>query len=148
MRASHAIGLAYGIAGLGNAAEPLFGGLLTGTPGWRWIFWLKVPLALVSLAIGASSINESSDESVPWSIDIADLPWSCSESACSRWHFTARRPGAGPRRRRRSRSCSLATLIVIVVVENKVRWPLVGLLLVRNARFTILVLAGTLLAVA
>ena len=60
-RASHAIGLAYGIAGLGNAAGPLIGGLLTETVGWRWIFWLNVPLTLVSLAIGAWSITESSE---------------------------------------------------------------------------------------
>jgi len=40
-RAGHAIGQAYGIAGLGNAAGPLVGGLLTETVGWRWIFWLK-----------------------------------------------------------------------------------------------------------
>jgi MFS family permease len=36
-----AIGLAYGIAGLGNAAGPLIGGLLTETVGWRWIFWRR-----------------------------------------------------------------------------------------------------------
>ncbi len=33
VKASHAIGLAYGIAGLGNAAGPLIGGLLTDTVG-------------------------------------------------------------------------------------------------------------------
>jgi MFS family permease len=48
VHASHAIGLAYGIAGLGNAAGPLIGGLLTETVGWRWIFWLNIPLALVA----------------------------------------------------------------------------------------------------
>src|ERR1700730_5076168 len=72
-RPSHAIGLAYGIAGLGNAAGPLIGGLLTETVGWRWIFWLNVPLTLVSLAIGAWSITESSDETVPRRMDIAGL---------------------------------------------------------------------------
>ena len=56
-RASHAIGLAYGIAGLGNAAGPLIGGLLTETVGWRWIFWLNVPLTLVVLVIAARFIT-------------------------------------------------------------------------------------------
>ena len=79
-RAGHAIGLAYGIAGLGNAAGPLIGGLLSDTAGWRWIFWLNVPLTLVSLAIGARCITESSDETVPRRIDIAGL----AETACSR----------------------------------------------------------------
>lgn len=72
-RASHAIGLAYGIAGLGNAAGPLIGGLLTETVGWRWIFWLNVPLTLVTLAIGAWSIRESFDETVPRRIDVTGL---------------------------------------------------------------------------
>src|SRR3954467_1368968 len=43
-RAGRAIGLAYGVAGLGNAAGPLVGGVLTQTLGWRSIFWLLVPL--------------------------------------------------------------------------------------------------------
>jgi MFS family permease len=72
-RASHAIGLAYGIAGLGNAAGPLIGGLFTETVGWRWIFWLNVPLTLAVLAIGARSITESFDETVPRRIDITGL---------------------------------------------------------------------------
>ena len=72
-RASHAIGLAYGIAGLGNAAGPLIGGLLTETVGWRWIFWLNVPLTLLALAIGARSITESFDETVPRRIDVTGL---------------------------------------------------------------------------
>ena len=65
--------MAYGIAGLGNAAGPLIGELLTETVGWRWIFWLNVPLTLVALAIGAWSITESFDETVPRRIDLTGL---------------------------------------------------------------------------
>ena len=79
MKASHAIGLAYGIAGLGNAAGPLIGGLLTDTVGWRWIFWLNVPLTLVSLAIAAWSVDESSDQTAP-----RRAASTSPESACSR----------------------------------------------------------------
>jgi MFS family permease len=51
-------GLAYGMAGLGNPAGPSVGGLLTQTLGWRSIFWLLVPFALVSFVIGALTVPE------------------------------------------------------------------------------------------
>nr|CRL67995.1 arabinose efflux permease family protein [Mycolicibacterium malmesburyense] len=43
---------------------------------------------------------------------------------------------------------ALLALSAFVVVENRVRWPLVDLSLARNARFTVLVLAGTLANIA
>lgn len=148
-RASHAIGLAYGIAGLGNAAGPLIGGLLTETVGWRWIFWLNVPLTLVALAIGAWTIPESVDDSVPRRIDVSGLALvvagiglftltfdrAPSWGWLSMWTLTA---FAG----------SLVALAVFVVVENRVRWPLVDLSLARNHKFTVLVIAGTIANIA
>ena len=72
-KASHAIGLAYGIAGLGNAAGPLAGGLLTQTLGWRAVFWLLVPLAATAFIIGMTAIPETSDETVPRRVDLSGL---------------------------------------------------------------------------
>ncbi len=73
-KASRAIGLAYGIAGLGgNAAGPVAGGILTDTLGWRAVFWLLVPFALVSLILGALAIPESFDPTVPRRLDVAGL---------------------------------------------------------------------------
>ena len=149
VRASHAIGLAYGIAGLGNAAGPLIGGLLTETVGWRWIFWLNVPLTLVSLALGAWSIKESSDESVPRRIDIAGLAlitfgiglFTLTFDRAPHWGWTSAWTAA-------AFAGSLVALAVFVVVENRVRWPLVDLSLARNPRFTILVVAGAIANIA
>lgn len=42
-----ALGMVYGLAG---AAGPPLGGLLTDTLGWRWVFWVSVPVGLASAA--------------------------------------------------------------------------------------------------
>jgi EmrB/QacA subfamily drug resistance transporter len=36
---------------LGSIGGPLLGGLLTSTVGWRWVFYINVPAALVGMAI-------------------------------------------------------------------------------------------------
>jgi EmrB/QacA subfamily drug resistance transporter len=149
VRASHAIGLAYGIAGLGNAAGPLIGGLLTETVGWRWIFWLNVPLTLIALAIGARSITESFDESVPRRIDVKGLAlitvgiglFTLTFDRAPSWGWLSAQTIV-------AFACSLAALAAFVVVESRVRWPLVDLSLARNPRFTILVIAGTISNIA
>jgi len=148
-RASHAIGLAYGIAGLGNAAGPLIGGLLTETIGWRWIFWLNVPLTLVVLIIAARFVTESFDESVPRRIDVAGLAlitvgiglFTLTFDRAPSWGWLSAPTAI-------AFACSLAALVVFVVVENRVQFPLVDLSLARNPRFTVLVAAGTVANVA
>ena len=39
------------VFGLSSVAGPLLGGVLTDGPGWRWIFWINVPIGLVALGI-------------------------------------------------------------------------------------------------
>ncbi|MFI5509234.1 MFS transporter [Mycobacterium sp. NPDC051804] len=149
VRASHAIGLAYGIAGLGNAAGPLIGGLLTDTVGWRWIFWLNVPLTIVSLSLGAWSIDESSDRSVPRRIDITGLAlitvgiglFTLTFDRAPHWGWLSAPTAV-------AFAAALAALALFVVVENRVAWPLVDLSLVRNARFAVLVIAGAIANIA
>jgi len=149
VRASHAIGLAYGIAGLGNAAGPLIGGLLTETVGWRWIFWLNVPLTLAVLAIGSRSIAESFDETVPRRIDLTGLAlitigiglFTLTFDRAPSWGWLSAPTVIAI-------AGSLVALAVFVCVEKRVRWPLVDLTLVRNARFTVLVIAGTIANIA
>lgn len=37
------------IYGLGTALGPVLGGIITGSIGWRWIFWMQVPVASIAL---------------------------------------------------------------------------------------------------
>jgi MFS family permease len=148
-RASHAIGMAYGIAGLGNAAGPVVGGLLTETIGWRWIFWLNVPLTLIPLVIGALSITESRDESAPRRIDLSGLAlvtlglglFTLTFDRAPTWGWLSPQTIA-------AFVGSAALLTAFVLVENRIRWPLVDLSLLRDRRFTVLVIAGTIANIA
>ena len=50
-RAGLAGGLILGAAGIGNAMGPLLGGVLTDTLGWRWIFFLNLPIAAFAMLV-------------------------------------------------------------------------------------------------
>lgn len=148
-KSSHAIGLAYGIAGLGNAAGPLVGGLLTQTVGWRAVFWLLVPLAAVSFIIGAKTIPETSDETVPRRLDLSGLALITMGIGLFTFAFD-RAPSWGwlSASTLGTLIASLMVLVGFVVVEQRVRWPLVNLSLLRNSKFSTLVVAGTIANIA
>ena len=52
-------GAMWGVSGI---AGPLLGGLIVRTLGWRWVFYLNVPLGLAALAGLAWAYHESPDE--------------------------------------------------------------------------------------
>lgn len=45
------------VFGLSSVAGPLLGGWFTDGPGWRWAFWVNVPLGLLALAVCAWAIH-------------------------------------------------------------------------------------------
>ncbi|MDX3116114.1 MFS transporter, partial [Streptomyces scabiei] len=55
-----AVGLWSGFGGIGAAVGPFLGGWLVDSPGWRWVFWLNVPLALVCVPVALRHVPESS----------------------------------------------------------------------------------------
>jgi EmrB/QacA subfamily drug resistance transporter len=50
-RAGLAGGIIIGAAGFGNAAGPLIGGALTDSVGWRWVFFLNLPIAVFGVLV-------------------------------------------------------------------------------------------------
>jgi EmrB/QacA subfamily drug resistance transporter len=50
-KAGLAGGLIMGAGGFGNAFGPLLGGGLTDTIGWRWVFFLNLPIAIAAVII-------------------------------------------------------------------------------------------------
>lgn len=58
---ARAIGLWSGFGGVGAAVGPFLGGWLVSGPGWRWVFLLNVPLALLCAPVALRHVPESSD---------------------------------------------------------------------------------------
>ncbi|MFJ4687177.1 MFS transporter [Streptomyces sp. NPDC091377] len=56
-----AVGLWSGFGGVGAAIGPFLGGWLVDGPGWRWVFLLNVPLALLCVPIALRHVPESAD---------------------------------------------------------------------------------------
>jgi EmrB/QacA subfamily drug resistance transporter len=68
---NRALGAWGAVAGAGGAAGVLFGGILTDGPGWEWVLWINVPVALIVAVLTPSLILESRSESATRHFDAA-----------------------------------------------------------------------------
>ena len=68
---ARAIGAWSALAGVATAAGPLLGGWMVETIGWRWVFLINLPLAVVVLVVTLRQVPETADPSAPRSFDIA-----------------------------------------------------------------------------
>ncbi len=54
--------LVLGVAGLGNAAGPLLGGVITDAIDWRWVLVLNIPIAAAAILVVVRTVGETRDE--------------------------------------------------------------------------------------
>jgi EmrB/QacA subfamily drug resistance transporter len=72
-RAGLAGGIVIGAAGLGNAAGPLIGGVLTDALSWRWIFFLNVPISIFAVLVTYFLVHVKEPEPGERRIDYAGI---------------------------------------------------------------------------
>jgi EmrB/QacA subfamily drug resistance transporter len=68
-----AFGAWQAVAWGGQAVGPAIGGGLTEALGWRWLFWINLPLAAVALVLVRRDTPESRDRSASRHIDLPGL---------------------------------------------------------------------------
>jgi EmrB/QacA subfamily drug resistance transporter len=64
-RRSAAVGITASVGGLGAASGPILGGLVVDLVGWRWIFFVNVPICIAGIIAGQRLLTESRDRTSP-----------------------------------------------------------------------------------
>jgi EmrB/QacA subfamily drug resistance transporter len=65
-----AIGAWSGLGGVAGAAGPLLGGWLVGAAGWRWIFLINLPIAVLVVLVALRHVPETRDPSAHGRFDV------------------------------------------------------------------------------
>src|ERR671910_1765927 len=66
-----ALGVWTAAAAGGGATGWLLGGLLAGSLGWEWVFFINLPVGLAGVALAPVLVSESRDQSAPPRLDVA-----------------------------------------------------------------------------
>ncbi len=66
---NRAVGVYGAMAALGFVVGMVGGGVITELLGWRWVFFVNVPVALAALLSAPAAVPESRDEGAPRSLD-------------------------------------------------------------------------------
>ncbi|WP_067568824.1 MFS transporter [Nocardia acidivorans] len=67
---ARAVGAWSGLGGVAGAIGPFLGGYLVEYAGWRWVFLLNVPLALLVIAVAARHVPETYDAQAHGKFDV------------------------------------------------------------------------------
>lgn len=132
---TQAIGLYGALIGIGLAFGPVIGGLVTSLLGWRWIFFINIPVVIASLCICMLAIRESSNPKATsvdyWGmalciIFLISLTFGINEGAFYGWGSVVIISFF---------SVALLSFVCLLVVESKVEAPLLDLDLFNNKYF-------------
>jgi EmrB/QacA subfamily drug resistance transporter len=142
-------GVAFGswgaVNGAAAAAGPIIGGLLTTHFGWRWIFYVNLPVSVVAVAMTLLVVTESRDPAAR-RIDLPGMASFTAAAACLTYALIR-----GDWASAATMSLLGATVVAVgtfVVVEITRRDPMLDLSLLRNRAFSALLLTGALLTAA
>ncbi|WP_206061849.1 DHA2 family efflux MFS transporter permease subunit [Nonomuraea basaltis] len=134
-RRGRAIGLFSGVAGLATFVGPFVGGAIAAGPSWEWIFWINVPVGVLSVVGVLAKIGESRGPDNQLDLvglllataGVLGLVWALVRSGASGWGSA-------------EVLAALAVGVVLIVAfagwERRVPAPMLPMRLFRNRAFT------------
>ncbi|MGL4176614.1 MAG: MDR family MFS transporter [Dermatophilaceae bacterium] len=133
-----------------SIAGPLLGGFLTSGPGWRWAFWINVPLGLAAIAAAILVIRPARDARRTVRLDIAGMTLLAVATTAvilvAVWGGTTY-SWASPQILGLAAVAVMAGALV-VVVERRAAEPVLPLSLFRSRDFVLSTTAGLLTGIA
>jgi MFS family permease len=149
-RRAKIMGLMLGVAGAGTALGPVVGGILASTAGWRWVFFINVPIALIAL-LGAARLPESygTEPDTPAARSLRTLDWPGVALVMAGLGLTSvgidntSNLGIAAPLTWAPLVVGVALLTVFVVRAMRIPNPLVRPALLANGPFVFLLVAGT-----
>jgi EmrB/QacA subfamily drug resistance transporter len=144
-----AIGTWAGVLGIAAAAGPMLGGLLTQYLSWRAIFFINLPVSVVTLVLALLSIGDSARREGA-RIDFAGmLTFAVFASALTYGLIRAGEDGdwtSAPTLV--TFAVAVVALVAFVLVERRQQHPMLDLALFRTASFSVLMLCVVATAVS
>lgn len=123
-----ALGVWTAAAAGGGATGWLLGGLLAGSLGWEWVFFVNLPVGIAGVALAPVLVSESRDQSAPPRLDVAGAVSVTAGLTLLVYGITrVEEAGLFSPVTLASLASSIALLSLFVAVEGWVRHPLVPL---------------------
>ena len=143
------MGMMGGVFAIASVAGPLLGGWFTEGPGWRWVFWINIPLGLLALA-GAVFFLKLPKHSGKPRLDLGGMLLLAIATTCLVLFATW-----GGNKYEWSDPVILALIagtvlsaVAFVLVERRTAEPIIPLHLFKDLNFNLATVAGLLIGVA
>lgn len=142
-------GLLSAVFGISSVVGPTLGGWLTDGPGWRWVFYINLPVGVIALIVlfyGLPHIRPGDQAKIDWLgatfILVGVVPlllafsWGGTTYAWSSWQIMS------------MLAVAVVGILAFLLAESRSENPIIPLNLFRNRIFSISILSSTMMGAA
>lgn len=142
-------GLLSAVFGISSVVGPTLGGWLTDGPGWRWVFYINLPVGVIALIVlfyGLPHIRPGDQAKIDWLgatfILVGVVPlllafsWGGTTYAWSSWQIMS------------MLAVAVVGILAFLLAESRSENPIIPLNLFRNRTFSISILSSTMMGAA